>query len=976
MRKQEQTGQPFARKPSVISTSIAISLMAIQSSYAQQVPVQKVERIEITGSSIKQIAQEGALPITTLTKADIEKSGATSVTDLIQMLPSMQNFVPAASSVNGGGAGVTTAALHSLPSKYTLVLLDGQRVAPLALGPVQGGGFGVNLSSIPIGAVERVEILTDGASALYGSDAIAGVVNFILKKNKTDGEISLTYNKPQHPGAESYNIALSKGFGELSKDSFNVLFGFSYDKQERLRASQRKFSAVGAFFPFSFNGTNYIFNQATANTEPANITFNARPNAGGTATAYSINPYYRRNGNCGTPFANIIADPVALGAIGESCRFNYAATVENIPASERSSGLLKGAFKITEDTTAWATVALSSFTITPQFAPAAQPFPLDAATRFPTLYNRYIVPYLTANNLTFTGAARLGYRAVQSGGRTDDFKTDTTMFSTGIDGTAMGWDYKASATFSRAKFTDTAAGGYLDFDKLNAAIANGTYDPVLGTGVAALSSAVLSSQLTKSISDLNSLHFGAQHDVFQMAGGTSVVALGVDYSTFHYKVDPSDLFLSSSGFSTQPASANFPVGGTSGVVPFDAKRNNWGIYGEWLFPVTKQLDVTASARYDNYSKTHSKWQFNTDPDPATGLINKAPDADVGNTFSSATGKVSVRFVPVESVLLRGSFGTGFKAPNISDIAGALAFNGSTAGSYSCPFPGSNGCAPGSAQYDLVLGPNGLSGDAGLKAEKSKQYSLGFRVDPVPGLSLGLDWWDVKIKNQVLSQGIAEQVGFANPQAYRSLFINPYQDPAGFTTIAFQQVPFNGGEAIYQGIDWDFSYKSKIPLGAMALNWTGTYMMKQKYNFGPGLPFNTNLGVFGPDQQVVFRTVMNLSATLQTGAFTNTLTAHYKSGYQDTTFPANTSVFLAKPDGSLGASVAFSGLRVPSYTTFDWQTKFAWDKSFSAIFGIKNLLDRDPPLTLQNGGGGNQIGYDGRYTDPIGRQLYLTGQYKF
>ncbi|MEQ1517701.1 MAG: TonB-dependent receptor, partial [Usitatibacteraceae bacterium] len=506
--------------------------------------------------------------------------------------------------------------------------------------------------------------------------------------------------------------------------------------------------------------------------------------------------------------------------------------------------------------------------------------------------------------------------------------------------------------------------------------AAGTYDPVLGTGVDSLKSAVLSSKLTQSTSDLNSLHFGAQHDVFQMTGGTSVVALGVDYSTFRYKVDPSDLFLSSSGFSSQPASANFPVGGTSGVVPFDAKRTNWGAYGEWLFPVTKQLDVTASARYDNYSKTHSKWQFNTDPDPATGLFNKAPDADVGNAAKSATGKVSVRFVPVASVLLRGSYGTGFKAPNISDIAGALAFNGSTAGSYSCPFPGSSGCAPGSAQYDLVAGPNGLSGDAGLKPEKSKQFTLGFRVDPLQGLSLGLDWWDVRIKNQVLSQGIAEQVGFANPQQYAGLFLNPFQDPAGFTTIAFKQVPFNGGEAIYQGVDWDFSYKTRASLGRLGLNWTGTYMIKQQYNFGPGLPFNTNLGVFGPDQQVVFRTITNLSATLETGALTNTLTAHYKSGYQDTTFPANTSVFLAKPDGSLGASVAFAGLRVASYTTFDWQTKYVVNKSFTATFGIKNLFDRDPPLTLQNGGGGNQIGYDGRYTDPIGRQFYLTGQYKF
>ena len=966
----------FAIKPSVIATSFAISLMSAPLTYAQQAVEQKIEKIEITGSSIKQIAQEGALPVMVLNKADIEKSGATSVTDLIQNLPAMQGFVPVSNSVNGAGAGVTTAALHSLPSKYTLVLLDGKRIAPQALGAVAGGGFGVNLESIPLDAVERVEILSDGASALYGSDAIAGVINFILKKNKTDGNVSLTYNKPQHPGASSYNVAISKGYGDLDKDRFNFLLTFSQDHQEKLQAKQRRFSEKGAYFPFDFNGTKYIFNQQTANTEPANITFNARPNAGGAAAAYSLNPYYRRNGNCGTPFASVITDPVALQATGESCRFNYAATVQDIPESKRNSGLLKGTFKINDDTTAWATLALSDFLITPQYAPGAQPFGLNATTRFPRLFNTYIVPYLTANNLTYTGGARLGYRAVQNGGRTDDYKTVASFFSTGVDGAAMGWDYKASVTLSRAKFTDTAAGGFTDFDKLDAAIASGAYDPVLGTGVSAISSAILNSEFQRTVSDLNSFQFGAQHDLFQMAGGASIIAVGADYSTFHYVTNYSDLLLSSSGFSTQPVSANFPVGGSSGLTPFDAKRTNWGVFGEWLFPVAKGLDITASARYDNYSKTHSKWVFNTAADPLTGLQNKIADADLGNTFNSATGKVSVRYVPVESVLLRGSYGTGFKAPNTSDIAGALGFAGSTSGSYPCPFPGSNGCGTGSAQYDLVSGPNSLSGSAGLKPEKSKQWTIGFRVDPTKGLSMGLDMWDVKIRDQVLSQGIAEQVGFANPQAYRSLFINPYQDPAGFTTIAFQQVPFNGGDAEYQGIDWDVSYKTKVSLGKLGVTWNGTVMRKQQYNFGPGQPFNTDLGVFGPDQQVVFRTIMNLSASLETGAFTNILTAHYKSGYQDQAYPANTSIFLAKADGTLGQSVAFGGLRVPSYTTFDWQSKFVWDKSLSATLGVKNLFDRDPPLTLQNGGGGNQLGYDGRYADPIGRQFYITGQYKF
>src|ERR1700680_453275 len=298
MSKKKRPATSFAKRSCVIATEIALAVIASQLAYAQQ--AQKIEKIEVTGSSIKRVESEGALPVLTLTREDIAKTGVTSVTDLIQMLPSMQGFVPVGNSVNGTGAGGTTAALHALPSKYTLVLLDGQRLAPQLLGGGYiGGGFGVNLESIPLDAVERVEILTDGASALYGSDAIAGVVNFILRKNRTDGTISITDNYTQHPGAGSWNLALSKGWGDLEKDRYNVLLSYSHDSQEKLDATQRSFSALGAYFPFSANGTNYIFNQRTSNTEPANLTFRARPTGGGATAAYTINPYYRLNGNCG-----------------------------------------------------------------------------------------------------------------------------------------------------------------------------------------------------------------------------------------------------------------------------------------------------------------------------------------------------------------------------------------------------------------------------------------------------------------------------------------------------------------------------------------------------------------------------------------------------------------------------------------------------------------------------------------------------
>ena len=124
--------------------------------------------------------------------------------------------------------------------------------------------------------------------------------------------------------------------------------------------------------------------------------------------------------------------------------------------------------------------------------------------------------------------------------------------------------------------------------------------------------------------------------------------------------------------------------------------------------------------------------FSTDLNPVTGLYDQLPDADLGNTFSKTTYKISARWLPIKELLVRGSYGTGFRAPAMTDIAGALVFAGSTTGSYACPFPGTPGCRPGSAQYDLLAGPNGLSGDNGLKPETSKQWTRRCALGPDQG----------------------------------------------------------------------------------------------------------------------------------------------------------------------------------------------------------------------------------------------------
>src|SRR6202008_4344848 len=226
-----------------------------------------VQRVEITGSSIRRVDAEGALPITVISRDAIDKASVNTVTELIQALPAMTggNFTQSASSVNGNGFGNTTAAIHGLDQKYTLVLLNGRRVAPFGGFGASGGGGSVNLESLPLGAIERVEVLTDGASALYGSDAIAGVVNFITKKNLTTGAITFNGTRPTQAGGSKWSAGISKGFGDVDKDGNNLLLSSSHDVQNKLMASQRAASRRGGLVPITIDGQAATLYQPSSN---------------------------------------------------------------------------------------------------------------------------------------------------------------------------------------------------------------------------------------------------------------------------------------------------------------------------------------------------------------------------------------------------------------------------------------------------------------------------------------------------------------------------------------------------------------------------------------------------------------------------------------------------------------------------------------------------------------------------------------
>ncbi|GJJ00669.1 TonB system transporter [Duganella rhizosphaerae] len=937
-------------------------VLGMHAAVAQTVDTDNVARVEITGSSIKRIAKEGSLPVQTLTRADIEQSGANNVADLVAQLPSMQGFITSSASVNGGGGGVQTASIHAIGTQYTLVLLNGRRMAPY------GTGSAVNLASIPLSAVERVEILTDGASTLYGSDAIAGVINFILKKNQHDLTIEGTVNAPQKSGGKSTNIAITKGFGDLETDGYNVLLAYSHDEQKELNASQRDFANSGVH-KFTQNGKQYATWQTSINSTPANVEV---------VTADDdvvLNTDLLNKGSC--------TQPHTFSRSG-ACRFDYASTVQLLPELKRDSVFASGKMRFGKETTVFSELVLSKFTNTARYAPAAQPltvFSTDPVSGVKTInnsyigaYNKSVVPLLAGQGINSADVtdALWYYRGADAGGRTDEYRTDAAHFVLGIDSSYAGWDVGGAFTHSQNKQTDRAMAGYMSGDKFEELVRTGAYNPFVSTSGAAalLAPAVLRQELdvTKSKIDVVSAH--ASREVFDLPGGAASLGVGADFTKQTYQDTPAKIAMGPGP--GNPGWTDVEIGGGTGSQALDASRNNWGSFAELLMPIAKNLEATTAVRYDSYAAVDKN---NVSYD-TTGKAS--PSGKVGEDVAKATYKLAVRYTPTQALLLRSSYGTGFKAPTMNNIADPLK-NAGSSNAFPCPIKAAGDprfvyCRPGSSEYGLLDSGNPATGAGALKAEESKQATLGFRLEPSTMISFGVDMWDVKLKNQIRT--FSQDQLFTNP-VLANQYITVYADPIQKSNVLVAvRKPLNLASSHFRGLDWDSTFRAATPIGKASVNWTGTYMLKAEQDV-PGVGTEKSIGRFDSYDDVVFRVVSKLVFALKTSdKLSNSLTVNYRSGYHDKVLTADdAAVRVVNADGSIGG-VAGMERDVKEYTTVDYQVKANYIKNLTVTAGIKNLLDQDPPFSVRNSGGGNQVGYDGRYADPLGRTFYLTASYKF
>ncbi|HJU21170.1 MAG TPA: TonB-dependent receptor plug domain-containing protein, partial [Casimicrobiaceae bacterium] len=303
-------------------------------------PPAPVIKVEVTGTNIKRVEGEGALPVTVITREEIEKTGATTPMELLQYI-SANNSVGAvsiASSVGATTLSAQTASLRGLGGGRTLVLINGHRIEGFA-GEIQGVQ-GVTLTSIPFSAIERVEILKDGASAIYGSDAIAGVINFITRSDYTGAEITGFYGSPTRGGGgDQWQGTATAGWGDLTKDRYNVFITGQYNEQKPLDQASRDFSNSSYRPEIGLIGLS-------SNTNPGNI----RTGHIGVV-----------NNSSGVPIVAVNApNPVAAcghnryindDILGTECAFDPSATpgVEMIPDEKTYSFFGSGKFQINND---------------------------------------------------------------------------------------------------------------------------------------------------------------------------------------------------------------------------------------------------------------------------------------------------------------------------------------------------------------------------------------------------------------------------------------------------------------------------------------------------------------------------------------------------------------------------------------------------------------------------------------------------
>jgi len=877
-------------------------------------------KVNVTGSNIKRVDSETGSPVTVITREEIDQTGVQSVQDLMQYITaasSSGNFN--ASTVIGATTfGLQTASLRGLGGARTLILLNGRRLGGFAGDQLNGQS--VNLSSIPFNAIERVEVLKDSASAIYGTDAVAGVINFILRKDYTGAEVELYYGQPTRSPTSDGTITTvnaTAGWGDLSKDRYNVFLNGSWHKEKALYAKDRDFantSIIPAIGLFGFSSNAFPANLTQVPGTPQIPQFPT----GGSRT---INP--GAPGGC-TGFPGALPGPVdAYGEGNQVCVFDPQAVAQIYPQVETTSFYGKGTFQINKDWQAWVSGAYT----TSENHNIIQPVPISDIFNDPIILQPsspyYPLAYLQQYAPNSVGQPlNVRYRAVLNGNRDVKDTNDAWQIVAGVDGSIKNWDINSAFFYNETKTKEELLGGFPRLSQvvplLNSGLVN-FFGPTPDDIAAQVNATNFNGQAFEGTTKMYGLDGKASAEVYNLPAGPLAVALGFEVRKEEITNTPN------------PALQTGDISGYGGeFVDIDKSRNVWALFGEAVIPIVKGLEADIAVRYDHYS-------------------------DFGDTTNP---KITLRYQPNKNILLRAGYAKGFLAPSLQQLF-LPQRNGVTAAGTSDPIrcPVTNDNRDCLTQFNVTNG-----GNPDLQPEKSESWGAGFIFEPIQGVSLGADWFVINVNNLIVAGlqtetilgdltnlGYLVQRGPVDPN-YPTL-------PGPITNIT--QTNINLGKVHIQGIDLEAHLRSEATrVGRFNFDISGTYYMNWDSqnldgSYTSGLATVAGQAATG----VIPRWKQYATLTWLYGPWQASLSNLYQTSYTD---------FQGDIDGNERT--------VGSMSLWDFQGTWTGVKNLKLTLGVKNLFDRNPPVTNQQYT--FQSGFDPSYYDARARFIYGQLNWKF
>lgn len=1027
----------------------AASSVATVSAFAQEAATdaKTLDRVEVTGSRIKKVDSESSQPVTIITRADIEKSGVTNVYDLLQAVTASDGSgLSNVTTQTNGSDGSQYVSLRALGSQRTLVLVDGKR------WPTNANNQS-DLSTIPLAIIERVDILKDGASATYGSDAIAGVVNLITRKNYEGAQVGIQYG--QFDPGDGGNTAFDFTIGAAGERSSGVV-SVSYTKQDAVYAGNRTISAVpvyGTASYYNYDTTQYNYGKTCYDAFTGNGLFRTFPMSGcgsGTSRAgvftgvagSGISGLSFGNGT-GVPGTNL---PGNLGNVADGIQpsdynsrlnttylYNFAPINYLYQPSERYNIFASGRTEITDNISAFTRLTYSKRTSEQQLAEVPVTISLAGNNgpqwAFGMAADSIMNPWGVQSGQNGGNGwelASINYRMSPLGPRRTNEDINLFAAELGLEGSFeigeryFSWDLDYQYN---DRSGSTVGENYVNLYNLKNALGSSGYDatsgeffcgtsyatrikgctpffitggPTLGLGANLVGNGngaavgdptrtYTAEDIQKSLSyvgyTLNESSGNSQNifsgnlsgDLFEIPAGMWSFAVGFEDRQLDSFYSP-DSLVAEGGSST-----NF-------TLPTSGEQSITEYYVELDMPLLKdiflaqQLEVTYAFRQSYYSSAGIADIDPTDADATSAFVN-LQDFDSGNSF------VGVKWKPIDSLLIRYTWGESFRAPTIGDLFGGTAEGFPVATDACVPARFATLDAAGQALCQAMVGSvvmppanvlqpftqiRGLFGSSTeLTPESGKNETLGFVWSPgfLEGFEMSVDYWKITLDNAISSYSVQAVINYCygyqqdqvDPSFCQYITRNPNDptNPGQITNVV--SLPFNLAGYRTAGYDISMSYNFD---GGVTGNWS--FNVDSTYtDYFETKAFTTSqwedsvgryLGSVTPEWKSNFYIDWN-KGDFGVSWVTRTLSDVYENCY----FYCNTQ---GENNGQNHTGF---------YAVHDIQLRWSapWDATVS--LGKRNLFDKEPPVLTNNTFAHS---FDAAYDIPGGGYWYMSYRQDF